>query len=411
MTAVVLFFKKRFSPGRFLGFWRQGGKISNFEELAATEHLPAEVRYVLAQKPSRVEGFRKILESGHTLEVRLPSPPAPRVMLAAERIARHGQRNMVHPWLHDLLHLEELPVFGEDALRRAQAQGVDLRAEAKIITEQEWEIIQPAARGESAPEFPVHGLAVLAEANADLRPLAADVFVRRVAAHLAGRPQAFGRVLLKAGLLVGPASHILELAAPGAGKFCAAVMGDLLGDAAEARALRASGFTRRQVMRRYRYLLLPLVLALFAAFQVELLIRSGQTIAAGVVFGLACCIVPLSAAFRSLLDTRRSLVLLARAGSFRQSKRVSLMGLAIRQESADPERIGLALSLVVLPLVSALVFGAAPLYLGNGWILAGLASLRPLVVALLVRNLMFIDGAVLKLKARRAFRASVLGKS
>jgi hypothetical protein len=87
------------------------------------------------------------------------------------------------------------------------------------------------------------------------------------------------------------------------------------------------------------------------------------------------------------------------------------MGLAIRQESADPERIGLALSLVVLPLVSALVFGAAPLYLGNGWILAGLASLRPLVVALLVRNLMFIDGAVLKLKARRAFRASVLGKS
>lgn len=411
MTAVFLFFKKRFPAGGFLGFWRQGGKISNFEELAATERLPAELQYVLAQKPSRTEGFRKILESGHALEVRVPSPPAPRVLLAAERIARHGQRNMVHPWLQDLLHLEELPVFGEDALRRAQAQGVDLRAEAKIITEQEWEIIQPAARGESAPEFPVHGLAVLAEANADLRPLAADVFVRSVAAHLAGRPQAFGRVLLKAGLLVGPASHILELAVPGAGKFCAAVMGDLLGDAAEARALRASGFTWRQVMRRYRYLLLPLVLALFAVFQVEPLIRSGQTIAAGVVFGLACCITPLFAALRSVLGSRRSLVLLARAGGFRHSKGASLMGLAIRQESADPERIALALSLVVLPLASALVFGAAPGYSVNGWVLAGLASLRPLMAALFARNSIFIDGAILKLSARRALRTSVLGKS
>lgn len=405
-----MFLRRRLPFGGPPFFGRTHRVVADPEEFAAVGRLPAELRYVLSLKPSRVETFRKIIEGGQALEVGMPERPEPRVLSAAENIAKYGQRGTVYPWLPRLLHLDELPVFGQEASQRAQGDGVDLRAEARILAGQRWEVLRCKAPGEARPEILAEAQTALAEANLDLRPFAADVFVRRVGAHVAGRPKGIGRIGLEAVVLVGPVSHLLELVAPGAGKFSAAVLGDLLVSTSEARSLRTVGFTWRQVLRRYRHLFLPLALVLFAAFTVEPLVRAGQALMAGMVFGLACCITPVFAAFRSFFRIRRSLVRLAREGGLRQPPGATLAGLAWRQESANPERTALAICLVVVPLASALVFGASPGFSGNGWILAALGSVRPIVSALIAANQAILDRALFRLKVELALRASVLGR-
>jgi len=64
--------------------------ITSTAELSVQEYLPAEIRFVLAVRPSRFETFRKILDEGYGIGVRIVEKTPDRVLQAG--IGFHARR-------------------------------------------------------------------------------------------------------------------------------------------------------------------------------------------------------------------------------------------------------------------------------------------------------------------------------
>ncbi len=371
-------------------------------ELALQDQLPLEIRYVLALKPSRFETLREMLEAGYGIAVRSMDCTPERLLLAIDRISRFTQYNTIVPWLPNLLRNEELPVFSERELREAEEQGVNLYEEAKSILEQRFEfkrIVLVDLHNRCINETQRQSMY---EINQDLFPLAIDAIVHRVVFDNAHSRTEIAQTLIKALIIIGPIAHILEHTLTGLGKIFAASSDDLLAELAELFALRGSGFTWRQLLKRSRLLIPVFILATYAVFQVEPLLHAGKPITAGILFGFSAVALSLVTAIQSIFMFRSSYVALCAEKKMVLKTGESLLRWAFRQDFLNPARLGLFIGAACSPVLAALVFSFFPELSKNGWILAGLGSVESIVAGLAVYNAKFVEKAW--------FRHKILGR-
>jgi len=373
-------------------------------ELVLNEQLPLEIRYVLAIKPSRFETFRELLEAGYGIGVRSVGCTPERVLMAVDRISRLTQHNTIVPWLPNLLRNEELPVFSEHELRDAEEQGVNLYEEAKLILEKRFEFKKIVLVDLHNSCITEAHRQLMREVNEDLYPLAIDAIVHRVVFDNAHTRTEMAQTVIKALIVIGPIAHILEHVLSGLGKIFAASSDDLLSEVAELFALRGSGFTWRQLMKRSRILIPVFILATYGAFQVEPLLEAGRPMMAGVVFGFSAVALSLVTAIQSIFMYRASYVSLCGEKKMALKTGESLSRWAFKQDFLNPARLGLFLGALCSPIIAGLVFTFFPELSKNGWILAALGSVESIVAGLAVYNAKFIERAWFRHKILSAMR-------
>ncbi len=380
--------------------------VTNSLELELPEYLPVELRYVMAIRPSRHDAFRKLLEKGYGIGVRTVDATPERVLQAVDRISQETQHNVIHPWLERLLRNGDLPVFAEEELRNAEAKGINLYEEARIILSKRYEFkkvllvpLENQSVTESERQF-------MQDVNEDLYPLAIDVIMNRVTFDNAHTRTEVAQSIIKALLVVGPVAHVLEHVLSGIGKVFAATADDLLSETAELFALRGSGFTWRQLAKRSRILLPVFIVATYGAFRVEHYIAHGQYAVAGVLFGLSAVALSLTTAIQSILLYRSSYVALEREGKMRREPGKGLLWYALRQDFTNPARLGLFIGAVASPLAAALLFSSAPELTKNGWVLALLGSTESVVASCTV----LAAGRLNRWRFRRRIARAILGR-
>ncbi|MFZ2803961.1 MAG: hypothetical protein WA001_01940 [Patescibacteria group bacterium] len=376
--------------------------VTSPAELAVSESLPLEIQYLLAVRPSRFETFRHLLERGYGIGVRTVEQTPERILLAIDRISRETQHNTVIPWLEDLLRTERIPAFSGEDIERAASKGINLDEEAKLILAERFEfrkivLIDLHNRCVGAEEQ-----RLMHEVNEDLFPLAIDAIVHRAIVDNAHARTEVAQSILKALIIIGPIAHVLEHLLSGLGKLFAASADDLLSEVAELFALRGSGFTWRQLVRRSWLLIIVFVIATAAVFQVDPLIHAGHVAVAGIVFGLSAVALSLTTAVQSMFLYRRSFKQLAQEQKIQLRAGRTLFGLAFRQDFANPARLGLFLGALCAPFAAAATFVLAPQLIHNGWVLALLGSVESVVAGLAVVASGSIERAVFRARMRRA---------
>jgi len=381
--------------------------VTTPEELAVSELIPIEIRYVLAMRPSRFERFRKLLVEGYGIGVRIVDKTPERVLQAVDRISRHTQHNTVVPWLELLLREEKIPVFSTQELERAEKAGVFLYEEVKALMEQRFEFRKIIIVDLKNQGIRDEQRTFMQEVNSDLYPLAIDAIVHRVIFDNAHSRTEVAQSIIKALIVIGPIAHGLEHVLSGLGKVFAASADDLVSEAAEMFALHGSGFTRKQLAKRGRILLPVFILATFGAFQVEPLIRSGRIGLAGAVFGLSAVALSLTTAIQSIFMYRESYVKLVKEGKIALQPGKTVTGMALLQDFTNPARLGLFIGAICSPILAGLVFTLAPELTKNGWVLAMLGSTESLVAGSTVLAAASIERGLFRLKVQKALRGVV----
>lgn len=379
--------------------------VTHPKELAMPERLPAEIRYVLAVQPKRIDAFRGLLERGYGIAVRRTEKTPERLLLAIDRISHHGQRNTVLPWLEDLLRDGVLPGFSAAELEAAEKKGVSLYGESKLLMENRHEfrkiaIIDLHNRGITDGER-----TLVHEANQDLLPLAMDAIVHRAVFDNAHTRTETARAIIKALVVIGPAAHGLEHLLSGLGKVFAASADDVLAEVAELFALRGSGFTWRQLARRSRILVPVFLAAVWLAFRVEPLLDAGRPGMAGFAFGVSAVALSFTTAVQSIFLYRAAFRELVAEGKIQPGPRRTLTRLAFRQDFLNPARLGLFLGALVSPCVAAVVFVGFSEWTSNGWILALLGSVESIVAGLAVAFSGRVERWLFARRVERAVRA------
>jgi hypothetical protein len=374
------------------------------EELLFPEFLPLEIRYLLSIRPARLESLRGLLTEGFAVGIRSIEKTPERILRAVDHISRETQHNTVLPWLERLLREEELPVFTEEELRRAEAKGINLYEDARTILAQRFEfkkiILVPLKNQEVTPAEQQ----LVREMNEDLYHQAIETILHRVTFDNAHTRTEVAQSIIKALIVIGPIAHGLEHLLSGLGKVFAASADDLLSETAELFALRGSGFTWRQLARRSRVLIPVFILATYGAFQVEPLIAAGRVGLAGVIFGLSAVALSLVTALQSIAMYRESYRTLLRENKIRLLGTQTTFRLALRQDFTNPARLGLFMGAAASPVVSAFVFSYFSSALSNGWVLALLGSVESLVAGITVVTASRLEKALFRARMRRELR-------
>lgn len=378
--------------------------VTSPRELEFGEMLPIEIRYVMVMRPSRHDAFRKLLERGFGLGVRTVDKTPEAVLKAVDHISRETQHNTIIPWLENLLRREELPIFSEPELRLAETKGINLYEDARIILAQRFEFKKIIL-------VPLHNQAVteqeqqfLREVNEDLYPHAIEVIINRVSFDNAHTRTEVAQSIIKALLFIGPIAHSLEAMLSGIGKVFAATADDLLSETAELFALRGSGFTWKQLIKRSRILIPIFILATYGAFQVEHFVRAGDYAIAGAIFGFSAVALSLTTALQSIRLYKQSFESLLREGKFKLEPGRSIWGYALLQDFTNPARLGLFVGALASPITAAIIFSFFPDLTKNGWVLALLGSVESIVASITVMGAGKMNRLRFRADVRRAIR-------
>lgn len=381
--------------------------VTASEELAVLELVPLEIRYALALRPARFEMFRKLLEGGYGIGVRVVEKTPERVLQAVDRISRHTQHNTILPWLEILLREERIPIFSSGELESAEKAGVFLYEEVKTILSQRFEFRKIVIVDLHNQGIGDDQRKMMQEVNADIYPLAIDAIVHRVVFDNAHTRTEVAQSIIKSLILIGPLAHGLEHVLSGLGKVFAASADDVVSEVAELFALRGSGFTWRQLAQRSKILIPVFILATFGAFQVEPLIQSGRIGLAGVVFGLSAVALSLTTAIQSVFLYRHSYQDLVREGKVSLRPGQTVTGLALRQDFTNPARLGLFAGAMCSPILAAIVFSQFPALTKNGWVLALLGSTESIVAGSMVIASASVERLLFRGKVRAALRRTL----
>lgn len=278
------------------------------------------------------------------------------VLGAIHDISIHSQHNFIITWLPPLLRDARHPVISEADRVTARVHHADLDKAVEVILEHR-------------SHFSKLQL-----------PLEVDYAVHRVIFDNAAERTAVAQTIVKTLVLIGPIAHILEKFAAGIGKIFAAFTDDLLGEAAELTALRGSGFTWKELIKRSRLLIPVLVLATYGAYSVEGLLEHGHLVWGGVVFGFSAVALSLTTAIQSFFLYRRNVLRLIKEGKV--AKDVDATRLALHQDFTNPARLGLFAGAACAPFLG--ILGALLGLMHNGWILAAIGSTESIVAGLTV---------------------------
>ncbi|HET7152161.1 MAG TPA: hypothetical protein VFJ29_00205 [Candidatus Kapabacteria bacterium] len=365
----------------------QAEEIYSNETVASVDDiktLPVELQYIIARNAGMQEQLRMVTGSGKSIAVRKIIHTPPRVLEAVHNISVHSQHRLILSWLRPLLREGTLPRFTENDRVATSALGIDLDEEVDIIRDQRLEFVKIVLMNERNRGITSEEESIIAQINSVLEPVAIEHAVNRIEYDNAHERTEVAQAIVKALLIIGPITHVLELYTHGLGKVFAASSDDVLSELAELQALRGSGFTWRQFIVRSRVLIPVLILATIGAFEVETLIENGYYFIGGVVFGLSAVALSLTTAIQSIglykkcvddLCHEKKLVLATNGDSWR---------MALRQDFTNPARVGLFLGACFSPIASMVVFVALPEWTHNGWALAMLGTMETIVAGVTV---------------------------
>lgn len=371
--------------------------ISIPEECDWEKYLPAEIRYIFSRSPETKEKIRKILAEGKAIGVRTVLRTPENVLKAIHDISVHSQHNYIITWLPQLLRDKHLPVFSEADFVRAKEYGADLNQAVEVILRDRLRFKRLVLIDEENLGIRPEEQQLMSELTELIYPLAVDYSVFRVIADNAAERTEVARSIIKALFIVGPIAHALEHYASGIGKLFAASADDLLGEAAEVMALRGSGFSWKELLKRSRVLIPVFALATYGAFSVEGLLRSGNLVLGGIVFGLSAVALSLTTAIQSLFLYRHYLKKLRDEGKATTEDR-QLTRVALRQDFTNPARLGLLLGASLAPVMG--IIGALLGVMHNGWVLAAIGSTESIVAGLTV----FFSGHINEWRFHRTLR-------
>ncbi len=353
--------------------------VSLPEELDHPDDIPPEFRFILAKEPAWKEELRAILSNGKALGIRTVERSPEDILSAVNHIALYSQERMILSWLPKLLSNQREPIFTPNELEAAGKKNIDLYDEVKTILVHRLEfkkfvLIDEENRGISEQER-----SLIRRMNEDLFPVSIRYIVNRVVYDNAHTRTEVAQSIIKALLVVGPITHILEHYVRGVGKVFAASADDLLSETAELFALRGSGFSWKTLAKRSRILIPVFILATWGAFRVEHFVELEQYALAGAIFGFSAVALSLTTAIQSVFLYRHCVDRLIEEKKLPDNtKRWSL---AIRQDFTNPARLGLFIGAIASPIVSAVVFNGFHHLVHNGWVLALLGSVESIVAA------------------------------
>ncbi len=379
--------------------------VSEPAELETPSSLPAEIRYLIERYPDIRERLAHILHAGKAIGVRTVRRTPEHILRAVHTIAVHSQGNYIITWLPALLRDKHRPKFtpADHAAAAAKQASLDaaietilrdrLRFKRLVLIDEENIGISPAEQR------------LMTELSERMYPLAIDYAVFRVVADNAHERTAIAQSIIKALLIIGPVAHLLEKFAAGVGKIFAASVDDLLGEAAELSALRGTGFSWRELIKRSRILVPVFAVASYGAFSVEGLLSSGQIVVGGMVFGFSAVALSLTTAIQSLFMYRRNLHRIATEGKLGDTKHRSLTRLAFRQQFTNPALLGLLIGACLAPVMG--ILGAVLGVMHNGWALATIGSTESIVAGLTVIFANTINETRFRRQLRRRIAAPV----
>jgi len=356
--------------------------ISLPEECDWVEYLPIEIRYIFNRYPEYKERIRTILSQGKAIGVRTILRTPENILKAVNTISVRSQGNYIVTWLPKLLRDKHLPKFTEKDHENAAAHQEDLYKAVEIIERDRLRFKRLVLIDEENIGISHEEQRFMTELSEIIYPLAVDYSVFRVIADNARERTKIAQTIIKALLFIGPIAHILEKWVRGIGKLFAASTDDLLGESAELMALRGSGFTWRELIKRSRVLVPVFALATWGALSVEGFIERDQLVLAGIIFGLSAVALSLTTASQSIFMYRRNLTRLMREHKVMASDGWTAMKLAFIQDFTNPARLGLLLGASLAPLMG--IIGSLLGLMHNGWVLATIGSTESIVAGITV---------------------------
>ncbi len=357
--------------------------VSLPEELDWEPHLPIELRYLFSKRPETKERVRALLSAGKAIGVRTVKRTPERMLEAVKRISLYAQHNCILTWLPELLRDKHTPVFLTEDLARAKEHGIDLHADVNVILESRLSFKRLVLIDEENLGIGTEEQRFMKELSETIYPLAIDTIVHRAVIDNANERTEIAQNIIKAMLVIGPIAHVLEKYASGLGKLFAASTDDLLGESAELMALRGSGFSWKELRKRFVLLVPVFALATYGVFQVEPLLEHGKTLLAGAVFGLSAVALSLTTAIQSIGMYLASVRSLKKEGKLHtHGDAQSDLWLAIVQDFTNPARLGLLLGASMAPLLGMLAAVLGLMH--NGWVLALVGSTEGIVAGLTV---------------------------
>lgn len=364
--------------------------VSLEEELEFTELLPKELLFAFKKNPSFKERVALILKSGKAIGILTVEKTPERVLSAINSISILSQQRTIITWLPQLLLSQNRPLLLPHDREIAAKSDINLDEEINIILAHRLDFKKFILIDEDHQGIAESEKHLIEELNDTISPIVIRHVISRMTFDNADTRTATAQAIIKALLVIGPITHVLEHYTRGFGKIFAASTDDVLAETAELFALRGSGFTWKQLIARSRILIPVFILATIGAFNVDALIDQGHLRIAGAVFGLSSVALSLTTALQSVRMYKQCIDHLVNEEKLPAAHRSTPWILAIKQDFTNPARLGLFIGAVLSPLISMTVFVGFPQFVHNGWVLALLGTTETItagVVVILARQL------------------------
>jgi hypothetical protein len=364
--------------------------ISLEEELEFVKLLPKEFRYAFKKNHSLKERVASILKNGKAIGIRTVEKTPERVLSAINNISVLSQHRTIITWLPPLLLSQVRPLILPHDYELASKSDVDLDEEIDVILSHRLDFKRFILIDEDGRGIDEGEKQLIDELNETISPIVIRHVISRMTFDNADTRTATAQAIIKALLVIGPITHVLEHVTRGFGKIFAASTDDVLSETAELFALRGSGFTWKQLIVRSRILIPVFALASYGAFQVDTLIENGMLSWAGIVFGTSSVALSLTTALQSVRMYKQCVDSMVRDGKFSLVNRRGHWIVALKQDFTNPARLGLFIGAVMSPMISMTVFVGFSQFVHNGWVLALLGTTETItagVVVILARRL------------------------
>jgi hypothetical protein len=364
--------------------------VSLEEELEFAELLPKELLFAFKKNPSFKERVALILKSGKAIGILTVEKTPERVLSAINSISILSQQRTIITWLPQLLLSQLRPLLLPHDREIAAKSDINLDEEINIILAHRLDFKKFILIDEDHQGIAESEKHLIEELNDTISPIVIRHVISRMTFDNADTRTATAQAIIKALLVIGPITHVLEHYTRGFGKIFAASTDDVLAETAELFALRGSGFTWKQLIARSRILIPVFILATIGAFNVDALIDQGHLRIAGAVFGLSSVALSLTTALQSVRMYKQCIDHLVKEEKLPAAHRSTPWILAIKQDFTNPARLGLFIGAVLSPLISMTVFVGFPQFVHNGWVLALLGTTETItagVVVILARQL------------------------
>ncbi len=356
--------------------------ISLPEEIDWEKYMPLEIKYIFKKRPEFKEKIRNILKDGKAIGIRTVLRTPENILKAVHTISVHSQYNYIINWLPELLKNKHLPIFTNNDYLEAEKHNENLGEAMEVILKDRLRFKRIMLIDEENKGIKQEEQMLITELSEMIYPIAVDYSVFRVIADNAQERTRIAQSIIKALLFVGPAAHFLEKYVSGLGKLFAASADDLLGESAEIMALRGSGFSWKELIKRGKILIPVFALATWGAFSVEGFIHANRIITAGIVFGLSAVALSLTTAIQSVFMYKKNAWKLKQEGKIIVETSKGLLKLSIIQDFTNPARLGLLIGVSMAPLMG--VIGSLLGVMHNGWALAAIGSTESIVAGITV---------------------------